>query len=137
MVLAIPKVVAALIPCEQLLVTERNIREFQDAIARLQAALINCPKIHETDGLEEHPAIFHYFGGTTDIFICEYDGVDEMFGYCILGDLYTSEWGYFSLAELTKNRILNIDYHFEEQSIEAALYGLYPDYFKKPQSLAA
>jgi hypothetical protein len=30
---------------------------------------------------------------------------------------------------------MNIDYHFEEQSIEAALYRRYPDHFKKPASL--
>jgi hypothetical protein len=30
---------------------------------------------------------------------------------------------------------MNIDYYFEEQSIEAALYRRYPDHFKKPESL--
>ena len=87
--------------------------------------------------MKEHPAIFHYFHGGSDIYICEYDPSDgQMFGYAIFGsDVQNSEWGYFSVEELSKNKHLNIDYHFEEQSIEAALYNQYPDYFKKPQSL--
>jgi hypothetical protein len=30
---------------------------------------------------------------------------------------------------------MNLDYHFEEQSVEAALYKQYPRHFKKPRSL--
>jgi hypothetical protein len=60
-----------------------------------------------------------------------------MFGYAILnGDLHNSEWGYFDLTELIKIPQYNIDYYFQEQSIEAALYKSYPDYFKKPLSLS-
>ena len=87
--------------------------------------------------MKEHPAIFHYFYGGTDIYICEYDGINEMFGFAILGgDLEMSEWGYFNLQELTNIAPLNIDYYFSEQSIEAALYTKYPDYYKKPESLS-
>jgi hypothetical protein len=133
----IPTAVTALIPAVQLQITKRNLKEFSEAIIRLEASLKNCPKIGETDGKKEHPAIFHYFLGSSDFYICEYDGEDEMFGYAILGgDLHNSEWGYFSLSELKKIIHLNIDYHFAEQSIEAALYKSYPDYYKKPQSLA-
>jgi hypothetical protein len=59
-----------------------------------------------------------------------------MFGYTILnGDLHNSEWGYTFLSEISSIPVMNIDYYFEEQSIEAALYRLYPGYFKKPPSL--
>jgi hypothetical protein len=59
-----------------------------------------------------------------------------MFGYAILGgDLINSEWGYFNLSDLTSIKEYNIDYHFQEQSIEAALYSAYPNRFKIPQSL--
>jgi hypothetical protein len=134
----IPQEVAALIPRVQLKITRGNLREFSDGILRLQAQLEKCPKIRETDGMKEHPAIFHYFYGSTDFYICEFDRKDYMFGYAILGgDLYNSEWGYFDLTELVRNQQLNIDYHFEEQTIEAALYKSHPDYFKKPQSLTA
>jgi len=59
-----------------------------------------------------------------------------MFGYAILGaDLDNSEWGSFNLSDITRISKFNIDYHFKEQSIEAALYSTYPDFFKKPLSL--
>jgi hypothetical protein len=59
-----------------------------------------------------------------------------MFGYTILnGDLDNSEWGYISLSEIITIPVLNIDYYFEEQSIEAALFRKYPGHFKKPRSL--
>jgi hypothetical protein len=133
----IPDGVAALIPSGQLYVTKRSIREFQEPIHRLMIALKLCPKIGATDGAKEHPAIFHYFFGSTDIFICEYEPEDgQMFGFAILGgNLHDSEWGYFSVEEFAKSKYLNIDYHFPLQTIEAALYSAYPDYYKKPQSL--
>jgi hypothetical protein len=59
-----------------------------------------------------------------------------MFGFTILnGDLQNAEWGYTSLAEITGIPVMNIDYHFEEQSIEAARYLQYPGHFKRPASL--
>jgi hypothetical protein len=128
--------VAALIPHGQYVVTIEHREAFEEALERLEIRLSTCPNIKETDGLQEHPAIFHYFHGATDIYICEFDGEDEMFGYTVLnGDLPNSEWGYTSLSELTSIPVMNIDYYFEEQSIEAALYRQYPGYFKKPASL--
>jgi len=130
----IPPEVAALIPKMQLEFTRENLREFSDAILRLQARLRKCPGIRKTDGMEEHPAVFHYFCGSTDFYICEYDRKELMFGFAILnGDLEMSEWGYFSLPDLTGIAPLNIDYYFAKQSIEAALYTAYPDFYPKPQ----
>jgi hypothetical protein len=132
----IPQAVAVLIPYSQLRVTKQNPEAFADALERLEQQLERCLTLQTTDGKKEHPAIFHYFYGGTDIYICEYDGKDEMFGFTILnGDLYNAEWGYISRAEMTAIAVLNIDYHFKEQSIEAALDKKYPRHFKKPQSL--
>ena len=132
----IPAEVAALIPVAQLEITKNNLQEFSEALQRFEASLKKCPNIGETDNLNEHPAIFHYFYGSTDIFICEYDRNNKMFGYGILNaDLDNSEWGYFNLPDITNIPKFNIDYHFEEQSIEAALYTAYPEFFKKPLSL--
>jgi hypothetical protein len=132
----IPPDVAALIPKIQLEITKENLRDFSKIILRLQAQLKKCPKIKETEHLKEHPAIFHYFYESTDIYICEYDQKNDMFGFAIVGgDLDNSEWGYFSLCELTSIEPLNIDYYFTEQSIETALYTSYPDYYKRPESL--
>jgi len=133
----IPESVAALIPYGQLQYTKKYIVEFENQIHRLAIALRLCPKIGATDGAKEHPAIFHYFNGSTDIYIGEYDGVDLMFGYTILnGDLQNAEWGYTSLSEITSLPQMNIDYYFPVQTIEAALYIAYPNRYQKPQSLA-
>jgi hypothetical protein len=132
----IPPEIAALIPAAQLKVTKDNLNEYAEAIRNLETILEKCPNIGETDNMKEHPAIFHYFYGSTDIFICEYDRKNKMFGYAILGyDVENSEWGYFNLPDIIQNPKLNIDYHFKKQSIEAAIYTVYPSYFKKPLSL--
>jgi hypothetical protein len=128
--------VAALIPHGQYAVTVEHIEAFEEALIRLEEQLKKCPKLRATDGMKEHPAVFPYFCGATDMYICEYDGEDTLFGFTILnGDLFNSEWGYSSLSEITAIPIMNIDYHFEEQSIEAALYRQYPKHFRKPASL--
>jgi hypothetical protein len=71
------------------------------------------------------------------MYTCEYgrkNGV--MFGFVILNDdPQNTECGYTGLAEIITIPVMNIDYHFEEQSIEAALYKKYPRHFKKPSSL--
>jgi len=135
----ISKELEVIIPMYQFLATMEALEEHEhaEALQRLQMQLEKCPKIGETAKLKEHPAIFHYFYGGSDFYICEYDPDDGlMFGYGILGgDLPNSEWGYFSILEFSKSKYLNIDYHFNEQSIEAALYLAYPEYFKKPSSL--
>jgi hypothetical protein len=133
----IPPAVAAIIPYLQLRFTKESEEDFSSVIQRLEEQLRKCPKIGETDSLKEHPAIFHYFFSGTDMYICEYDPDDGLlFGYTILNaDLDNSEWGYTSLLDIRGLCALNIDYHFEEQSIEAALYNQYPRFFKKPPSL--
>jgi hypothetical protein len=135
--ITIPPAVAALIPYSQLRFTRESTEDFTSEIKLLETQLDKCPKIGETDGLKEHPAIFHYFFGGTDMYICEYDPDDGLlFGYTILNaDLDNSEWGYTSLLDIRGICALNIDYYFEEQSIEAACYKQYPRFFKKPQSL--
>jgi len=134
----IPYEVASLIPTAQLIIARRNIKEFHSGIVLLENQLKKCPGIRETNGMKEHPAIFHYFYGTTDIYICEYNKDDYMFGYAILnGEIQFSEWGYFLRTDLINTPHYNIDFHFEEQSIEAALYKQYSQHFKKPQSLTA
>jgi hypothetical protein len=133
----IPPEVAAIIPLGQYAVTEEHPDTFAEAIERLKSRLRKCPPIGGTEGMKEHPAIFHYFYGGTDMYFCEYDRKNGvMFGFVILNeDLQNAEWGYIDLAEIITIPIMNIDYHFEEQSIEAVLYRQYPKHFKKPVSL--
>jgi hypothetical protein len=63
--------VTALIPHAQYAVTAEHREAFEEALERLETQLSKCPKIKETDGLQEHFAVFHYFHGGTDIYICE------------------------------------------------------------------
>jgi len=130
----IPPALVTLIPPMQLEVTRNYLKEYSALLIALENLLNQCPKIGETDGMKEHPVIFHYFWGSTDYYICEFDRTDLMFGYSILdGDLPNSEWGYFSLTKIKRSILMNIDYHFPKQSIEAALYLAHPRYFKKPK----
>lgn len=137
----VPALVEAIIPAKQLIFIKSNILEYSDEMRHLEKLLSECPKLGETDTMvvsevREHPCMFHYFFGSSDFFICEYDGKNEMFGFTILnGDLENSEWGYLRKSELFKIKYLDIDLHIKEQSIEAALYTMYPNYYKKPQSL--
>jgi hypothetical protein len=62
----IPPAVAALIPIYQLSVTNDHPEAHEDSLRQLEDQLAKCPRIKETDGLPEHPAIFHYFYGGTD-----------------------------------------------------------------------
>ncbi|GHV75142.1 hypothetical protein AGMMS49940_24440 [Spirochaetia bacterium] len=128
---------ARLIPYSQLAVTNINLEAFTTEIERLNAIAAHIPGIKATEEMQEHPAVLHYFAGGTDIYICEFDGIDEMFGFTILnGDLECSEFGYTSLEEIKRIAWFNLDYHFESQSIEFARYKKYPAYFKKPVSAA-
>jgi hypothetical protein len=128
--------VANLIPNAQYAVTIEHIEAFEDALGRLEKQLEKFPKLNGTRNLLEPPAIFHFFCRSTDIYICEFDGEDVMYGYTILnGDLHNSEWGYTSLSEIISIPPMNIDYYFDEQTIESALYRQYPNHFKKPPSL--
>ena len=132
----IPSALAALIPSWQLEYIQKNMDGFLDEIEYLETRLKNCPKIGKTEGKKEHPVIFHYRFRETHIYVCEFDGDDLFFGYAILnGDLHNSEWGYSSLSEIKNIPHFKIDFYFKEQSIEAALYTAYPNYFKKPPSL--
>ncbi|WP_062429409.1 hypothetical protein [Treponema endosymbiont of Eucomonympha sp.] len=81
--------------------------------------------------------VVYDFAHSTDIYICEFDGKDEMFGFTILnGDLNCAEFGYTSLEEIKRIVWFNLDYHFEPESVELARYRKYLDYFKKPVSAA-
>jgi len=82
--------------------------------------LSKIPKLYETENmpLKDKLVYLHFFIGGSDWFICEYDGKDIFFGFCILNnDLEMSEWGYVSFSELKSikaNGWLEIDCELEE-----------------------
>ena len=61
------------------------------------------PKLYETEKipLKDKQVHLHFFIGGCDWYICETDGKDIMWGFCILNNDYEmAEWGYVSLSEL-------------------------------------
>ena len=70
--------------------------------------LAKLPKLYATEKvkLENKMIRMHFFIGSSDWYIAEFDGVDTFFGYAILnGDLQMAEWGYVSLRELKEIKV--------------------------------
>ena len=82
--------------------------------------LAKMPKLYETEKvpLRDKLVYLHFFISGCDWFICEFDGEDTFFGFCILNnDLDMAEWGYVSLSELKAVRVdgwLELDCEIEE-----------------------
>ena len=82
--------------------------------------LSKIPKLYETENLplKDKLIYLHFFIGGSEWFICEYDGEDLMFGFCILNnDLEMAEWGYVSFSELKSIKVngwLEIDCELED-----------------------
>ncbi len=76
-----------------------------------EAQLATIPKLYETEHISTEDKIIHchFFIGDCHWLITEFDGVDTMFGFCILNaDFLNSEWGYASLEELKQINIKGI-----------------------------
>ena len=79
--------------------------------------LAQIPKLYETESVLDKLIHLHFFIGSHDWFIAEYDGQDIFWGFTILGgDYQNAEWGYISFAELQSISIngLEIDCELEE-----------------------
>ena len=66
------------------------------------------PRLYETEDvpLKEKQVHLHFFIGGCDWYICETDGKDIMWGFCILNNDYEmAEWGYVSLSELREIKV--------------------------------
>jgi len=70
--------------------------------------LAAIPKIYETENvsLQDKLIHLHFFIGSCDWFIAEYDGGDLLWGFVILNDdCVNAEWGYVSFHELKSIKI--------------------------------
>ncbi|SOB59853.1 conserved protein of unknown function [Pseudodesulfovibrio profundus] len=66
------------------------------------------PRLYDTEDTPADEKLIwaHFFIGDSHWYAAEFDGKDTFFGYAVLnGDMMNSEWGYFSLAELTELRV--------------------------------
>jgi len=64
--------------------------------------LASIPDLCETENIpiEEKLVHLHFFIGSCDWWITEFDGKDTFFGFACLGDPAMAEWGYLSFREL-------------------------------------
>jgi len=82
--------------------------------------LSKLPRLYETENvpLKEKLVHLHFFIAGCDWFICETDGKDLMWGFCILNNDYDmAEWGYVSLSELREIKVsgwLEVDCESED-----------------------
>jgi hypothetical protein len=107
----------------QLAVTVKS-REIMGTVSeKLNRLAENIPKLYETDGNEEAKISLHYFYGSVDYYVLEWDTADTFFGYLVKNNsLDNSEIGYQSKSELFKTLpLLNLDYHFEQRHIDEIL----------------
>ena len=85
-----------------------------------QSRLDKIPRLYETENIpaEDKMIHLHFFIGSSDWYVAEFDSIDTFFGYVILnGDLQCAEWGYFSFAELKAIRVdgwCEVDCELEE-----------------------
>ncbi len=74
--------------------------------------LEKIPKLYETEHipLKDKPIHLHFFIGSCDWFIAEYDGEDTFWGFAILNnDLINAEWGYMSFSELKEINVRGVE----------------------------
>ena len=64
--------------------------------------LAAIPRLYETEKIGSKNKIIHlhFFIGSCDWYVAEFDGEELFFGYANLNDAQNAEWGYFSLREL-------------------------------------
>jgi hypothetical protein len=70
--------------------------------------LQQIPRLYETEGteLKDKLIYLHFFIGSCDWYIAEFDGDDLFWGYAILnGDDQNAEWGYISFSDLKEIKI--------------------------------
>jgi hypothetical protein len=73
-----------------------------------QQRLDQIPKLYETENIPliDKFIYLHFFLGSCDWYVCEFDGQDTFWGFVILnGCLQSAEWGYFTFSELKSIRV--------------------------------
>ena len=81
--------------------------------------LARLPRLYQTENtpLGDTLIHLHFFIGSCDWFIAEYDGSDLFFGFAVLGgDWQNAEWGYVAFSELKDIRVhgaLQVDCELE------------------------
>ncbi|WP_367390174.1 helicase-related protein [Lewinella sp. LCG006] len=86
----------------------------------------SIPKLYATESVPTSEKIIyaHFFQGSSDWYIAEYDPKDNLaFGYAILGgDELNAEWGYVSIDEISQSRLVELDFYWQPVPF-ASLFG--------------
>ena len=85
-----------------------------------QERLSRLPRLYssESTSIQSKLVYLHLFIGSSDWYVCEFDGEDLFFGYAILnGDHVNAEWGYFSFSELREISINGIEVDCEPEDL--------------------
>ena len=110
----IPPIVSKLLPIAQQQRTLSHFGAYAETIDRLYRLVPTIPRLGESAYLRRPPVCLHYFTGTADYFIYEYDGEDTMYGM-VRNKIYPeeSEYGRFSLSSIKSNQFMELDFSWD------------------------
>ena len=108
-----------------------EVQFFIDKVKELEAIFVDAKKIDQKTPIMDKIVKIHYFYGSTDWFIFDYDPKDNVFfGYVVLnGDTEMSEAGYISVDEIMSVKRLELDFYFDQEPLGKVLHSRYPDDF--------
>jgi putative transposase len=107
----IPPIVSRLLPPAQHEHTLKYFGAYAETIDKLYKLVPTIPRLGEAAYLRDPPVCLHYYTGTADYFIYEFDGYDTMYGLlrsCVFPD--QSEYNRFSLSMLKSNPMMKLDF---------------------------
>lgn len=110
-----------------------HFKQFLKSVADTYRKINTDEELVNKDG--SHNVGFHYFLGSTDVFVSQIGNDGRAFGYSILnGDCQMSEWRYLDLNDIKKVPFIEMDYYVPKgKTVEKMLYEKHPDYFPKPK----
>jgi len=107
----IPPIVSRLLPPLQLNKVSQYLGVYSEAIEQLYTTVKKMPSIGDTETMQTPPVYLHYFTGTADYYISEFDGDDLMFGkYRLNVYPYVDEYRKFSLSNLKSNPFIQLEF---------------------------
>lgn len=108
-----------------------EVQFFIDKVKELEAVFVDAKKIDMETPIMDKIVKAHYFYGSTDWFIFDYDPKDNVFfGYVVLnGDTQMSEAGYISVEELMTVKRVELDFFWDQVPLGKALHDKYPSEF--------
>lgn len=127
----IPAMVKKIMPKHQQKVIVGS-EEHWETMSHLEQQAKGVPKLYAQEKLGHNAIVhLHYFYGTSDWYITEWDGKDEFFGFTILAqDYQNSEFGYIPRTELIEQGMIELDFHWKPKPLQEALEAVDP-YFKE------